>query len=288
MDAASFVDEERSLERLPVSPSSNGSSATLKMHVRCNASLRRGPDDSSATRVHRWLDRDDRDRPDPAFRCVSFAVLWMATARCRGPSLMNRPLVSTSLREFWGRRWNTAFRDLTHRFLFRPCASWFGPRWGILAGFLFSGAIHDLVISVPARGGYGGPTAFFAIQGAGDVDRAQRVRPPDSAWVRGWPGRLLCHRHSDRTSRVAVPSAVRRRDHRAVHAGVGSDLMDTVLARLIFAAGIGQLGVLDGVCACSLPAELARRIALPVATAPADVLGLRRLRRPVDRRVCRA
>ncbi|HET6955835.1 MAG TPA: MBOAT family protein, partial [Vicinamibacterales bacterium] len=66
--------------------------------------------------------------------------------------LMNRPLASTSLGEFWGRRWNVAFRDLTHRFLFRPCASWFGPRWGTLAGFLFSGAIHEFVISVPARG----------------------------------------------------------------------------------------------------------------------------------------
>jgi hypothetical protein len=80
--------------------------------------------------------------------------------------VMNRPLASTSLAEFWGRRWNTAFRDLTHRFLFRPCAGWFGTRGGVFVGFLFSGAIHDLVISVPSQGGYGGPTVFFALQGA--------------------------------------------------------------------------------------------------------------------------
>jgi D-alanyl-lipoteichoic acid acyltransferase DltB (MBOAT superfamily) len=81
-------------------------------------------------------------------------------------ALMNRPLDSTSLSQFWGQRWNIAFRDMTHRFLFRPLTSWFGPRAGMLAGFVFSGAVHDLVISVPARGGYGGPTLFFAIQGA--------------------------------------------------------------------------------------------------------------------------
>lgn len=83
----------------------------------------------------------------------------------QAPPLMNRPLASTSVSEFWGRRWNAAFRDLTYRFLFRPCTSRFGPRWGILVGFLFSGAVHELVISVPAQGGYGGPTIFFAIQG---------------------------------------------------------------------------------------------------------------------------
>jgi len=79
--------------------------------------------------------------------------------------LMNWPVAATSLSDYWGRRWNTAFRDLAHRFLFRPLASRLGPRWAILAGFLFSGILHDLVISLPAGGGYCGPTAFFMLQG---------------------------------------------------------------------------------------------------------------------------
>jgi Membrane bound O-acyl transferase family len=81
--------------------------------------------------------------------------------------LMNSPVVSQSLSEFWGKRWNTAFRDLTHRFLFRPLTRRVGVRAGLAGGFVFSGLVHDLVISWPAGGGYGGPTLFFAIQGAG-------------------------------------------------------------------------------------------------------------------------
>ncbi len=79
--------------------------------------------------------------------------------------LMDWPLAATNLADFWGRRWNTAFRDLTHRFLFRPFVRWFGPRWAVGAGFLFSGLVHEAVISLPAGGGYGGPTVFFATQG---------------------------------------------------------------------------------------------------------------------------
>jgi hypothetical protein len=81
--------------------------------------------------------------------------------------LMNWPLAATSLSDFWGRRWNTAFRDLTHRFLFRPLMTRLGPSGAVFAGFVFSGLVHEAVISWPAGGGWGGPTLFFLLQGVG-------------------------------------------------------------------------------------------------------------------------
>ena len=89
------------------------------------------------------------------FQLLSCA--WRA-AGVEARPLMNQHLAATSVSDFWGRRWNTAFRDLTHRFLFRPLSGWLGPHGAIVGGFLFSGVVHDLVSSVPAGGGYGGPT----------------------------------------------------------------------------------------------------------------------------------
>lgn len=94
------------------------------------------------------------------------SCLWRRAGVDAKP-LMDYPSRSVSLSEFWGKRWNRAFRDLTHRFLFAPLTAWFGPRMAIFGGFIFSGLVHDLVISLPAGGGYGLPTLYFAIQGAG-------------------------------------------------------------------------------------------------------------------------
>ena len=114
---------------------------------------------------------------------------WRAAGVTARP-LMNQPLAATSLADFWGRRWNTAFRDLTHRFLFQPLSARLGSRWGLVAGFLFSGVVHDLVISVPARGGYGGPTLYFAAQGAAMLfERSAAGRRAGLA--RGWRGWLF-------------------------------------------------------------------------------------------------
>ncbi len=102
--------------------------------------------------------------------------------------LMRAPLLSRSLSEFWGRRWNTAFRDLTHRYLFRPLTGRLGARGALFAGFAFSGVVHDAVISVPAGGAYGGPSLFFVLQALGmlfERSALGRAIGLGASW-RGW------------------------------------------------------------------------------------------------------
>lgn len=50
--------------------------------------------------------------------------------------------------------------------IYRPVAARAGRTVAIFAGFLLSGVLHELAISVPARAGYGRPLAYFALQGA--------------------------------------------------------------------------------------------------------------------------
>jgi hypothetical protein len=118
--------------------------------------------------------------------------------------IMQRPASTMSLADFWGRRWNTAFRDLAHQLVYRPLARQWGARRAMAAVFLFSGLLHDLAISVPARAGYGLPTLYFLLQAAGvEFERSGLGR----RWhlrggVRGWlfasvlvlaPAALLFH-----------------------------------------------------------------------------------------------
>jgi hypothetical protein len=99
-----------------------------------------------------------------AFHIVS--LVWRA-AGVNAQPIMQAPLSSTSLSDFWGRRWNLGFRQLTHRLFFTPARVRLGAPAALLLSFLASGLIHDLVISLPARGGFGLPTGYFVLQGLG-------------------------------------------------------------------------------------------------------------------------
>lgn len=94
------------------------------------------------------------------------ALFWQRMGVDAQP-IMSKPILSRTLSEFWGRRWNLGFRQLAHEFIFHPLHKRIGVAAAGLSVFVASGLIHDLVISVPARGGYGLPTGYFILQGLG-------------------------------------------------------------------------------------------------------------------------
>lgn len=117
---------------------------------------------------------------------------WRAL-RVDAPPLMNAPLRSTSVTEFWGHRWNAAFNDLALRVVFRPAVRRFGITGATLLAFLVSGLIHELVISLPAGAGFGLPSAYFLLQGFGVLTE----RSAAGQWLglgagpRGWTFTML-------------------------------------------------------------------------------------------------
>ncbi len=102
--------------------------------------------------------------------------------------IMNRPLRATSLADFWGARWNLAFHDIGRMFVWLPLAKRFGRVIATLAVFFFSGIVHDLVMSVPTRGGLGLPTLYFLLQGGAVLFERS---PLGKRWglSRSWRGR---------------------------------------------------------------------------------------------------
>lgn len=98
------------------------------------------------------------------FGSFRLAALAWQTAGVVAEPIMDRPLAAASLAEFWDRRWNKAFRVLAHRLVFDPLVRRIGAKPALVAGFAFSGVVHDTVISLPARAGLGLPTLYFLLQ----------------------------------------------------------------------------------------------------------------------------
>jgi hypothetical protein len=116
------------------------------------------------------------------------ALFWQTMGVDAEP-IMSKPLLSKSLGEFWGKRWNLGFRQLAHDLIFRPLHRRTGAAIAGLLVFLASGLIHDLVISLPARGGYGLPTGYFLLQGVGvslersSLGRRLGMHTGPTAWI---------------------------------------------------------------------------------------------------------
>lgn len=119
---------------------------------------------------------------------LHFGVLNISTAfwRLSGvdcKELFRSPLLSKSLKEFWGRRWNLAFSEMTAIVLYKPVKNTYGTLAGILMAFLFSGILHEMAISAPVQSGFGFPLLYFCLHGVLQLAENRVV----------WVKRLLSH-----------------------------------------------------------------------------------------------
>jgi hypothetical protein len=80
--------------------------------------------------------------------------------------LFKAPAKATSLNEFWSKRWNLAFSEMTSVAIFRPLKNKTGSAIALMTAFIFSGLLHELALSVPVNSGYGLPLLYFIIQGS--------------------------------------------------------------------------------------------------------------------------
>jgi alginate O-acetyltransferase complex protein AlgI len=110
------------------------------------------------------------------------------------PPIMRAPIAADSLADFWSARWNKAFADAARRLLFRPLVRRLGALGAGGVVFLVSGLVHETVISLPARGGWGGPTVYFLLQGGGIAVERSRMgkRLGLGSGRSGWLWTLFC------------------------------------------------------------------------------------------------
>lgn len=92
-----------------------------------------------------------------------FAGIWRAVG-VPVSELFPSPYLSRSLKEFWGKRWNVAFSEMTALIIYRPLKTTVGIRPAMFMSFLFSGLLHEIALSLPVRTGFGLPLLYFGLQ----------------------------------------------------------------------------------------------------------------------------
>ena len=149
-----------------------------------------------------WLWRETKSAPaaTPAILVGLSLILhfglfawWVAGARCFGfdvRELFQSPHRSRSLGEFWSRRWNIPFSEMIQGSIYRPLAKAKGREVATIAGFLFSGVLHEIGISLPVQAGFGLPFLYFALHGALILLERSLTRRGRGGFLNGGPGRL--------------------------------------------------------------------------------------------------
>ncbi|MEO8204998.1 MAG: DCC1-like thiol-disulfide oxidoreductase family protein [Chthoniobacterales bacterium] len=120
------------------------------------------------------------------------ALFWQKAGVMAQP-LMNMPIAAQSLSEFWSKRWNRGFNNIVRQHIFRPLQPHVGLASATLLTFFVSGVIHEVAISIPARGGFGLPTLYFVLQGIGVLFEHSGLgrRLKLKSGLRGWAFTLL-------------------------------------------------------------------------------------------------
>lgn len=111
------------------------------------------------------------------------AGLWRL-AGVDARSLFRAPLAATSLENFWSRRWNLAFSEMTMLGIYRPLSDSLGRGAATGIAFIASGLLHELAISVPVLTGFGLPLLYFLLHGG--LVLAERVLARAGHPVTGW------------------------------------------------------------------------------------------------------
>jgi alginate O-acetyltransferase complex protein AlgI len=144
-----------------------------------------------------------------------YADMLAATLRLSGwriTPLFKDPFASTSLNDFWSHRWNLAFVEMDRRLFVPVLRTRLTKVQTFIGVFILSGLLHELAISFPSGGGWGGPLLYFVVQGAG-VLIERKLKPKSKAgrfWTYTWlflPIPLLFH-HSFRSTFIVPPYMV--------------------------------------------------------------------------------
>ncbi len=141
---------------------------------------------------------------------IAFALPGLYQQPSDWPPLSQAPWLSTSLAEFWSKRWHQSFRRSFVQLGGKPLRFLFGRIGGIIGVFLLSGILHDWCIWGMGRGtDFPEIGGFFLLNGVGVIleqvwEQATRRK------VEGWLGWLWTMCWMTSTGNLLVDALLRR------------------------------------------------------------------------------